>query len=82
MTNGDLLLMSNHPCDQPRCAPTRRINTASVIGMIVAAGLSALAWASTYSARPDSAYAGDPEAGAIVQDFDRSGTLSGLEIVF
>jgi hypothetical protein len=53
-----------------------------VIGTSVAAGLIVLAWASAYSARPDSRFAEDPEASAMAQKFERSGTRLGLEIVF
>jgi hypothetical protein len=82
MTTGDILALSNHAFAEDRRAFERR---SGVIGAILAAGLIVMALASAYSARPAQAvtpYTDETELSVFAKTLERSGTLSGLEILF
>jgi hypothetical protein len=61
-----------------------RLVTPTVVGSIGAAGLVVMAWASAYSARPVEAPPGtyEWELSAFAKSLERSGNLSGLEILW
>jgi threonine dehydrogenase-like Zn-dependent dehydrogenase len=82
MRTDDLLAISNHYCAADRRACERR---SAVIGTIGAIGLVVMAWASVYSARPVQASAPntyESELSAFAKAVERSGNLSGLEILW
>jgi hypothetical protein len=82
MRTGDILAPSNSPPVEHARAFQRR---SAVIGAMAAAGLIVIALASAYSARSTQAVISDSdqsEPSAFAKSLERSGTLSGLEILF
>jgi hypothetical protein len=82
MRTDHLLTLSTHQCAEDRRAFEKR---SAVIGSIIAVGLIIMAWASAYSARSVQAAAPnsyEAEFSGLAQNLERSGRLSGLEILW
>jgi hypothetical protein len=82
MRTDDLLTMSNHCYAADRRACERR---SAVLGTIGAIGLVVMAWAGASSAWPVQAAAPNTyksELSAFAKTLERSGSVSGLEIVW
>jgi hypothetical protein len=82
MKTDDLLTLSSHQCAKDRRAFEQR---SAVIGSIIAAGLIVMAWTSAYPARPVQAAVHDSaasELSSLEKTLERSGRLSGLEVLW
>ena len=82
MRTDHLLTLPSHQCAGDRHAFEQR---SAVIGAILAVGLIIMAWASAYSARPVQAAAPnsyESELSSFAKALERSGRLSGLEVLW
>jgi hypothetical protein len=82
MRTDHLLALSSHQCAEDRRAFEQR---RAVIGSIIAAGLIIMACASAYSTRPVQAAAPnayESELSSFAKALERSGRLSGLEVLW